>query len=130
MMSDKPLITQEMMEEWEAIQGDLIEMEQWEHHCRMTEPKLFIEYWEDWMRAILAPFVREIGPAVAINAACIHTFQSLMNRAFLMAYYFGCRRYEASVDNMVQHGMGIKKKTDKSKGVPKTGGFNPRDFLM
>lgn len=129
MMNSSPLVTPEILEEWSLIQGDPRELEKWEHHCHMSEPGLFLSYFEDWMRSILGPYIREIAPAVALNGACIRTFEALMNRAILMGYFFGCRRFESSTDAM-DPTLDIKSKPDKSKGTPKTGGFSPRDFLL
>jgi hypothetical protein len=127
MISDKPMITAEMLEEWNHIQASQLELERWEHHCNSSEPELFINFFDEWMRTILGPYIREIAPAVALNGACIRTFEALMNRGILMGYFFGCRRFEASIDDM-DPSIQIKTKPDKSS--PKTGGFSPRDFLL
>ena len=128
MVKSKPMINIRMFKEWDAINSSNEEIVKWQFHCRSSEPGLFLGHWEDWIRTVLNPLVREIAPAVAMNGSCIRTIESLLDRAMLMGYFFGVRRFQSDIES-IDPTLG---KMDKSleEDPPDTGGFNARDFLL
>ncbi|RLA50237.1 MAG: hypothetical protein DRQ98_13110 [Gammaproteobacteria bacterium] len=126
---NKGLIDYTMFKEWEKINTDIQRMVDWQYHCRKTEPNLFLGCWEEWIRTSLNPLIREIAPAVALNGGCIRTIESLFERALLMGYFFGTRRYEGSIEDMDPM-LAQPEEDDDEENLPDTGGFSSRDFLL
>jgi len=121
------MITEGMMAEWAQVVDSPGNYSAWVHTCKDREPELFTDYWEVYVRGLMARMAREAGMGFAMNPGAFRSLEQVAEQCFYMGFFFAERRMQDSISSM---NSAFEIEHQSPPEGPNLGGIDPKDFVL